>query len=181
MSIKNRFLDWMEKIIQNCVRVTKKYYVYDTDAFTHNLEVLYLDNYNIDAWGELKYKYESDSGFDIRAAIKHEKYLHSGSPKLIETGVKFNIPKGYEVVIRPRSGLGSKGIMCCFGTIDEGYVGEVKVTLYIFGLNSYLIEPGERIAQCVLQKKSKCKLLRVNSFSNETDRGEKGFGSTGIK
>lgn len=146
------------------------------------LEIMYLSNYKLEEWGELKYQYNTDSGFDLRAAIHYQQLLRPsfiGYNLVVSSGIKFKIPKGYEVVIRPRSGLAAKGIVSAYGTIDESYRGEVKIILFNLLRHGFIINPGDRIAQAILQKKIQANLISVKAFSDETDRNENGFGSTG--
>lgn len=177
--MKKFFLDFI-KYFSNV------YYYRSRSRYIRNnldLEVIYLDNYDLGNWGELKYKYNNDSGFDLRASlVTNSIKLYNDNPTKISAGVKFKIPKGYEIVIRPRSGLASKGVICSFGTIDQDYRGEIIICLYNHNKNSdYIIHKGDRIAQAVLQKKYKCNIVTVKKFSDETDRNEKGWGSSGIK
>jgi dUTP pyrophosphatase len=100
---------------------------------------------------------------------------------LIPTGLFVAIPGGYEIQIRPRSGLAIKqGITCLNtpGTIDADYRGEVKVILINLSTEAQTIQPGDRIAQMVLQKVEQLQWLAVETL-DATDRGEGGFGSTG--
>ena len=136
--------------------------------------------------GELpKYESEGASGFDLRAMRPFEPYkdikdlIYLDRPRLIPTGLCFEIPKGYELQIRSRSGLASKGIFVLNspGTIDSDYRGEVSVLLLGIGERAYLNE-GDRIAQAVLCPIVKAELEEVKELS-ETKRGDKGFGSSG--
>ncbi len=101
--------------------------------------------------------------------------------RLVSTGLKIAIPKGYEGQIRPRSGLSwNHGItvLNAPGTIDADYRGELKVMLINLSNDEYTIEHGERVAQLVISKYEKVDIVKVDVLS-DTDRGEGGFGSSG--
>ena len=100
---------------------------------------------------------------------------------MVPTNISVEIPKGYEIQVRPRSGLAAKhgiGVLNSPGTIDADYRGEIKVILFNFSENDFLIEPGERIAQLVISKIYKAELVEVEKL-NSTERGSGGFGHTG--
>ena len=132
--------------------------------------------------GELpKYETEWASGFDVRAVLDSDLTLKVGQRALIPTGLSFEIPKGFELQSRPRSGLAlKKGITVLNtpGTIDADYRGEVKIILINQGEESVTIKDQERVAQLVL-----CSVIQasfqVSLDLSETQRGQKGFGSTG--
>jgi dUTP pyrophosphatase len=130
-----------------------------------------------------EYATEWAAGVDIRAHIENPVELHSLERKLIETGIFVAIPKGYEIQIRPRSGLAFKHgvtVLNTPGTIDADYRGEIKVLLVNLSAETFVIQPGERIAQMVLQKHEQIQWETVTVLS-ETPRGDGGFGSTGKK
>lgn len=121
------------------------------------------------------------SGMDIRAAIAEPVTMSPLERMLIPTGLFLEIPQGYEVQIRPRSGLAAKqGITCLNtpGTIDSDYRGEIKVILINLSNESQTIQPADRIAQMVVQKVEQVRLQVVDSISL-TARNEGGFGHTG--
>lgn len=129
-------------------------------------------------------KYESSlaSGFDIRAQLTEAVLLQPGDRALIPTGLSFEIPPGFEIQARPRSGLAiKKGISLVNspGTIDADYRGEVKVILINLGQEPVEIQDQERIAQFVLCPVVQATFQEVVSLS-ETHRGVGGFGSTGV-
>jgi len=129
------------------------------------------------------YKTPFSSGMDVVAAVDNNLILQPSSVKAIPTGIKIAIPIGYEVQIRPRSGLALKNSITCLntpGTIDADYRGEVKIILANLGKQPFTIERGMRIAQAVVCPIVQCNLTKVDEL-NETIRGEGGFGSTGIK
>ena len=100
-------------------------------------------------------------------------------PKLIPTGIAIEVPTGYDVQIRPRSGLSSKGIGVTLGTIDSDYRGEILITMYLFNPNAtFEIKHGDRIAQMVVGKVADLPLVEVEELS-PTERGAGGHGSTG--
>jgi len=126
------------------------------------------------------YKTKDSAGMDISS--NENVVLHPSEIKAIGTGLIFEIPKGYEAQIRPRSGLALKNgvtVLNTPGTIDADYRGEVRVILANFGDKNFEIKKGDRIAQVIISKYYKVKLSLVMSVS-ETERGQKGFGSTGV-
>ena len=129
-------------------------------------------------------KYESKlaAGFDVRAQIEEEIALKPGERNLIPTGLSFEIPEGYEVQARPRSGLAIKqgvSLVNSPGTIDADYRGEVKIILINQGQEDIVIKPQDRIAQLVLAPVYQALFEEVVELS-DTERGEGGFGSTGV-
>lgn len=127
------------------------------------------------------YATEGSAGMDIRAAIAETVVLEPMKIKMISTNLSMEIPFGYEVQVRPRSGLAVKygiGILNSPGTIDSDYRGEIKIILINFGSEKFTIKPGDRIAQLVVSKVYKVKLVEVNEL-NQSNRGEGGFGHTG--
>lgn len=128
-----------------------------------------------------RYETTGSSGMDLRANISEEITLLSLERKLIPTGLFIEIPSGYEAQIRPRSGLAMRhGITCLNtpGTIDSDYRGEIKVLLINMDITTQYIQPGERIAQLVVQKVEKISWVQVETLEN-SERNEGGFGSTG--
>ena len=128
-----------------------------------------------------KYETEGSAGLDVRANITEPIVLKSLERVLIPTGLKIAIPEGYEVQVRPRSGLAIKhGITMLNspGTIDSDYRGEIKVIAVNLSNETYTIEPNERIAQLVLNKVEQIELVEVDEL-DATNRGEGGFGHTG--
>ena len=131
-----------------------------------------------------KYETVSSAGMDIRAFIPEGKIeIEPQERKLIRTGLCLEIPKGYEVQIRPRSGLALKNgitVLNSPGTIDADYRGELRVILINHSADRFSITNAMRIAQMVVAQFSRVDLFEVENLS-ETDRGEGGFGSTGTK
>ena len=130
-----------------------------------------------------KYETEGSSGMDIAAHIEKEIVIEPGDKAIIPTGFSISIPKGFEVQIRPRSGLAAKegiSVLNTPGTIDADYRGEIKVILINLGKKKFLIENGMRIAQMVVSPIIQAQFKEVE-FLPETKRGESGFGSTGKK
>ncbi len=121
------------------------------------------------------------AGMDIKANISEPVVLKPLRRELIPTGLYMQIPTGYEVQIRPRSGLACKygiTVVNAPGTIDSDYRGEVKVCLINLSDTPFVVNPGERIAQAVLNKAEKIEWNEVAEL-DETERGEGGFGHTG--
>ena len=130
-----------------------------------------------------KYETPGSSGMDIAAYINEDIIINSGDKALIPTGFSLSIPQGYEVQIRPRSGLAIKKgitILNTPGTIDSDYRGEVKVVLINLSKDKFTVQNGERIAQMVVCPIEQVSVEEVKELS-ETDRGTSGFGSTGTK
>lgn len=128
-----------------------------------------------------KYETKGSAGMDVRANISEPVVLGSLERKLIPTGIKMAIPEGYEVQVRPRSGLALKyGISMAnaIGTIDSDYRGEIGVILINLSKDEYTVQPQERIGQLVLNKVEQMEFEVVSSL-DETERGEGGFGHTG--
>ena len=161
------------------------------------------------------YQHEGDSGMDVRAFFHDEwikktychdengiKYwegqfdhmrhyeLYAGSRIIIPTGIKVAIPVGYEIQVRPRSGMAAKQgltVLNTPGTVDAGYRGEIGIIVYNsnavsgYNVNPIRIEHGDRIAQLVLQKVPKIEWEFVDSVDDDSTRGPDGFGSSGIR
>lgn len=128
------------------------------------------------------YETTASAGVDVRANITETIVLKPLGRTLVKTGLFLEIPEGYEAQVRPRSGLAlKKGITVLNspGTIDADYRGEVGVILVNLSNEDFVIENGERIAQLVFAKVEQAEWLPVEVLSN-TNRGEGGFGSTGI-
>jgi dUTP pyrophosphatase len=121
------------------------------------------------------------SGFDLKATDNTR--IYPGETKLVHTDLKIAVPKGYEAQVRSRSGLAFKNsifVLNAPGTIDADYRGEVGVIIHNAGKDSFRIKPGDRIAQLVI-----CPVCHDVEWSevenlDDTDRGEDGFGSTGV-
>lgn len=127
------------------------------------------------------YATEGSSGMDLRAAVETDFVLQTGKFALIPTNLSIEIPYGYEIQVRPRSGLAAKNgisVLNTPGTIDSDYRGEVKVILFNFGNENFVVKRGERIAQMVLSKVYLADLIETKEL-NSSVRGEGGFGHTG--
>jgi len=125
------------------------------------------------------YQTKEAAGFDLHSI--EETVINPGERKLIGTGLAFEIEFGYEVQIRPRSGLAYKHgitVLNSPGTIDSDYRGEIKVLLINHGNEPFEIKKGERIAQAVIAPVVQAKIVEVEELS-DTQRGAGGFGSTG--
>ena len=128
-----------------------------------------------------RYETKGSAGMDVRANIKEPITLKSLERILIPTGLKVAIPEGYEIQVRPRSGLAIKhGITMLNtpGTVDSDYRGELKVIVVNLSNEAYTIEPNERIGQFVLNKIEQIEFIEVEELES-TERGEGGFGHTG--
>ena len=123
------------------------------------------------------------AGMDVRAAVAQDEplVLNPGEKTMVPTGLSVAIPQGYEIQMRPRSGLAAKhGITCLNspGTIDSDYRGELKVILINHGQEAFTIARGERIGQMLLAPVTRLVWNQVEEL-DDTDRGAGGFGSTG--
>lgn len=128
-----------------------------------------------------EYATEQSAGVDLRANIEDGILLEPLSRALVGTGLYIQLPKGFEAQIRPRSGLAAKygiTVLNAPGTIDADYRGEIKVILINLSHQSFVVNPGERIAQMVIATHEKVEFNVVDKL-DETARGEGGFGSTG--
>ncbi len=127
------------------------------------------------------YETPGSAGMDVRAAITDEMIIKSGSFGLVPTNLSVEIPEGYEIQVRGRSGLAAKfgiGVLNAPGTIDSDYRGEIKVILFNFGTNDFVIKRADRIAQLVLAKVSLAKFVSADQLA-KSKRGANGFGHSG--
>lgn len=128
------------------------------------------------------YETSKSAGMDLRACITENITIKPMERKLIKTGIAISIPENYEVQIRPRSGLALKQgitVLNTPGTIDADYRGEIGVILINLGENDFIVERGMRIAQMVVNPIVQAELIEVAEL-DATQRGEGGFGSTGV-
>ena len=128
-----------------------------------------------------KYMTEGSAGIDVSANIEKEIELKPLERYLVPTGIKLEIPEGFEVQVRPRSGLAFKHgitVLNTPGTIDSDYRGEIKVLLINLSNEIYKIQPNERIGQLILGKVYKLD-FEIKDGLSETKRGDGGFGHTG--
>ncbi|MEM3113357.1 MAG: dUTP diphosphatase [Candidatus Pacearchaeota archaeon] len=127
-----------------------------------------------------KYAREGDAGFDLFSTMNYK--LKPGERKLIGTGLAFEIPKGYEIQLRPRSGLALKNgisLVNTPGTVDSGYRGEIGLIVINHGNEIFEIKSGDKIAQAVLNKIESAEFVEV-PYLNESERGDRGFGHSDI-
>lgn len=148
--------------------------------FTSSVELKFInESENVNP----EYAYKSDSGFDLRAS--EDVWVFPNSRALVPTGLKFDIPDGYEIQVRSKSGLAlNQGLFVLNspGTVDSGYLGEVKVIIFNTTTEKVKIEKGQKIAQAVLCPVVNGKwvsLIQTKSMDNK-DRNNNAFGSTGI-
>lgn len=128
------------------------------------------------------YKTEGAAGADVCAFINDKIVIEKGKRAIIPTGLFFEIPQGYEIQVRPRSGLAAKNgvtVLNTPGTIDSDYRGELKVILINLGDEEFEIQNGDRIAQIIVAPVTVGKFIQSESLSS-TERGSGGFGSTGV-
>lgn len=168
--------------IQMAIELAEK--VKDYEPHPNDTEKIDIKYINTTEFKNPNYEKEGDSGFDLRAN-------QSGSLKplervLVPTGLFFELPKGFELQIRPRSGLAYKNgvtVLNTPGTVDTGYRGEIKVLLINLSNENFNFKKGERIAQGVVAHRLGSEygnLIEVKELTT-SDRGEGGFGSTGTK
>lgn len=123
------------------------------------------------------YQHKGDAGFDLFSAV--DCVLEAGEVKAIPTGIKVAIPDGYAGLIWDKSGLSLQGIHKLAGVVDSGYRGEVRVVMVNSGKEPFAIEKGMKIAQMIIQPIIEVEVVEVEEL-DETTRGDKGFGSSGL-
>ena len=129
-----------------------------------------------------EYRTKGAAGADVSALLSEPVTLHPGEFRAIPTGLFAEIPEGYEIQVRPRSGLAAGNgvtVLNAPGTIDSDYRGEVKVILINHSSEAFTIQNGDRIAQIVVARVHRLPFVEVDDLS-ATERGEGGFGSTGV-
>ena len=137
---------------------------------------------NYEAGKEPSYGSNLASGADIRADIQKDMLIPAGDAVIVPTGIRLQIPEGYEGQIRPRSGLALKHSVTVLntpGTIDSDYRGEIKIILINHGKSNYTIHANDRIAQLVFSPVIQAEFIQKKELTS-SNRGENGFGSTGI-
>lgn len=140
-----------------------------------NVKIVRINGANVP-----KYMTVGAVGCDVYANITEAIVLKKGGSIVIPTGIKMEIPKGYECQVRPRSGLMFKeDIVGGLGTVDNDFRGEVMIKLFNFSDSDFIINPYDRVAQFVFNKVAIASFVEVENLS-DTDRGEGGFGSTQI-
>lgn len=130
-----------------------------------------------------QYETAGAAGFDLRAAINKNVIIQPGTTEIITTGLIFELPDGFELQIRPRSGLAAKNgitVLNSPGTIDQDYKGITKIILHNTSQKPFTVERGMRIAQAVLAPVYQAQFVMVNEVS-KTDRNPEGLGTTGTK
>lgn len=130
-----------------------------------------------------QYETAGSAGVDLRAKLQEPVLLKPLQRALIPTGLHIELPEGYEAQVRPRSGLALKKgvtVLNSPGTIDSDYRGEIKIILINLSNETTVINTGERIAQMIVTKFERVTFKEVDEL-NDTDRGEGGFGHTGVK
>jgi dUTP pyrophosphatase len=127
------------------------------------------------------YAHPGDAGADLRAS--HDGSIPPGGRLLVKTGVSIALPAGYVALVHPRSGLAAKfgvTVLNAPGTVDAGYRGEIMVTLHNTSTEEWSFLTGDRIAQLVIQKYEHANFVLVEKLPG-SERGESGFGSTGVR
>lgn len=129
------------------------------------------------------YATAQSAGMDLRANLAEPIVLHPLERRLIPTGLHIALPEGYEAQVRPRSGLALKHgltVLNSPGTIDADYRGEIGVVLVNLSQDDFVVNDGERIAQLVIARYEQATLVTAETL-DETERGEGGYGHTGVK
>jgi len=128
------------------------------------------------------YATSGSAGADLSACIDEPLNIPPLARGLVPTGLRIELPEGYEAQVRPRSGLAAKSgvtVLNAPGTVDSDYRGEIRVILINFGTEPFLVKDGDRIAQLVIAPVSRARFTEANSVA-PSNRGEGGFGSTGV-
>jgi len=187
--MNNKTKEFTEKVINGEI---------DMDKFNEHLKELSDDTFSfkklkINVKNESnnetpKYAKDGDSGFDLRANLPNgDITLKPLERFIVPTGLFFELPTGFDMEIRPRSGLAAKNgvtVLNTPGTVDCGYRGEIKIILINLSNEDFVIKHGERIAQAVIAPVSNgnvLELVSVTDIDTDTNRGDNGFGSTGLK
>ncbi len=129
-----------------------------------------------------RYETPGSSGMDVRAAVDEELTIEPGKVALVPTGLFVAVPQGYEVQVRPRSGLALRNMLSVLnapGTIDSDYRNEVGIILANFGSEPFTVKRGMRVAQLVVCRVWQAEVFEVDELG-DTERGLGGFGSTGL-
>lgn len=143
-----------------------------------NIKIINKSNHDLP-----HYETIASAGMDLRASLSEPRTLKPLERSIVGTGLFIELPVGIEAQVRPRSGLAAKKgitVLNAPGTIDADYRGEIGVILVNLSSEDFVINNGERIAQLVIAKHERAEWNEVDELS-ETDRGEGGFGSTGVK
>jgi dUTP pyrophosphatase len=163
----------------------KEFNTINVDDYQHKIKLAFKNESNNP---DPEYATVGSSGFDLRANLTEPiKLSPQGGFTIIPTGLYFDIPTNFEIQVRSRSGLAAKNQVAVLnspGTVDADYRGEVKVILINHGLNEFIINHGDRIAQGVLSSvigKNLINLKKIDNINENTERGSGGFGSTGIQ
>jgi dUTP pyrophosphatase len=145
------------------------------------LRIKYLPHYDRSAFGPVGYAKPGDAGFDLKAAIAAPVTLEPGDITIVPAGIAVAVPEGFEMQVRSRSGLSTKGLVVANapGTVDSGYRGEVGVILTNISRGPLTVAPGDRIAQAVLAAVAHMPFQEVDDLP-PSERGTGGFGSTGV-
>lgn len=194
--MKDEFMSALDKVIPNLSKDPNYGDMYnkikenlglDLEQLERDMENMSNDKvilrYTSSTGKNLVYNYDSDSGFDLYSS--EEIVIPSLGRALVPTGVNFQIPKDFEIQIRPKSGLALNyglTVLNTPGTIDEGYTGEVKVIVFNTSSESVTITKGMKIAQAVVARciTGRWVILEKTEKIKSGDRGDNGFGSTGI-
>ena len=129
-----------------------------------------------------QYKTKGAAGADVCALLNNPVVIRKGERAIIPTGLFFEIPQGFEIQVRPRSGLAAKNgvtVLNTPGTIDSDYRGELKIILINLGNDDFTVNNGDRIAQIIISPVIQAS-FEISDNLSETERGTSGFGSTGI-
>lgn len=176
------FLNWINEttstIMEDGQITTRKYTLEERLNFPVKIKIVNKSNNELPDYAD-----SGSAGMDLRADLTESITLQPLERKLIPTGLYIELPVGFEAQVRPRSGLAlKKGITVLNtpGTIDSSYRGNIGVILINLSSEPFTVENGDRIAQMIIARHSKAEFIEVEELS-DTERGEGGFGHTGVK
>lgn len=167
-------LQWRLRYTENCVALIT---IIQIECFLMQVRIKLLKDVSMPA-----YATAGSAGMDLSAAIENPLILAPGKRILVPTGIAVAVPEGFEMQLRPRSGLAIKhgiSLLNTPATIDSDYRGEIIVIMVNLGDEAFTVEPGMRICQMMIMPYPKITWLEVDNL-DETERGEKRFGSSGL-
>jgi dUTP pyrophosphatase len=129
-----------------------------------------------------RYMSDGASGMDLYAAVTDSVTIPPKEVAVIPIGIRIALPAGFEAQVRPRSGLAARhgiGVLNSPGTVDSDYRGEIKIILFNFGKEDFIVNRGDRVAQMIITRVARAKLVEQDSLE-DTQRGSGGFGHTGL-
>jgi dUTP pyrophosphatase len=191
MGILDDLRDKLSQAISNEGGYTIKDFEDEANKLNNDIDIsnikINVDFKNVSNNEDPKYSHEMDSGFDLRANITEPIIIEQFGRKLIPTGLFFNLPYGFELQVRSRSGLALKNgifVLNSPGTVDNYYTNEIGIILCNLGEQPFIVNHGDRIAQGVISNIFSTNIIRLNKVNEIVDnqhRSTNGFGSTGVK